>query len=108
MVVLPLVPVMPTVVRSRLGRPYTTDDDRSEPATGVVDHQSGARRRPRRARDRPAAPTAPVRDGLGGMVVAVERGAAQAGEQRAGPDVPRVVGHPDQFDVRSTAADARR
>ena len=90
-VVLPSVPVIPTTARSRLGSPYhqaaaaaravrlsaTTSCGRSTSGSGVLDDRGrGAGRGCRRDE-----------------LVAVDVEARDGHEQRAGPDLARVVGH---------------
>ena len=101
-VVLPLVPVMPTVWSVR-GRIAVEARRRPGPSPSGVGTGSPGRPAPAGAR-RPARPLRAPR--LGGEVVTVAGEAGHAEEQRAGLDAAVVVGEP--VISRSRAAAARR
>ena len=96
MVVLPFVPVMPTIVSRSDGRPATAAA--SGPIAARTDATwTSATPRPN-GRSHSSA-TAPCATACGGEVVAVGDGAGHAGEQRAGHDVARVVVDAGDVDV---------
>ena len=103
--VLPFVPVMPTIVSARARRAVDQGGDRTERPTGVVDHDLRhvegdlvVDEERRRAGGH----------GGGGVGVAVVVGAAQTGEEHPRLDEPGVVGDADDSGAGVTdRADAR-